>query len=839
MRRVCCLAHVVRTVATFATCRNQCPAHLMRISWNWLRTLIDTDELTPHQAADILTSTGLEVESVDVVESVPGMLAGVVVGEVLSCSKHPDADRLQICSVDIGGEEPSQIVCGAPNVAAGQKVLVATVGAELHPVGGEPFTIKKAKIRGVESKGMICAADELGLGTDHEGIMVLEASATTGAPAAAQLQLKSDHVIEIGLTPNRSDAMGHWGVARDLIAALNHRTGSTHRVVVPNVEAFKQDDNARTIPVEVQAPDAAPRYAGLTLTHLTVGPSPAWLQERLKSIGLKPINNVVDVTNFVQHELGQPLHAFDADKLKGGKIIVRKAKEGEHLTTLDEKDRTLNAEDLLIADAEAGACLAGVYGGIHSGVSESTTAIFLESACFEPVTIRRTARRHGLNTDASFRFERGVDPEITVYALKRAAMLLQEVAGAKISSAIIDIAQPRKWAEVDLHFTTVDRLCGVAIAPEDVVRILGMLDFRIGMRDAEKVHVQIPPYRVDVLREADLVEEVLRIHGFDRVPIPERLMMPALQQPEVTSEGFRQRLSQHLASRGFREVMTPSLVNGGRTVKLKAADEEALVRLKNPLSAELDVMRPTMLFGLLQSAEHNISRQHRDLRLFEQGRVYAVANGKIIEEERVALLITGKCAHENWRSTDRKAELADVKEELELLLQRMGLGENTKFSVSESSLLSSAVEVKVGKRTVAKLGQVAVQVAKAFEVEQPAYYAEIHDEMLVALLINRRTTYQEVSKFPAVRRDLSLLLDRSVAYAQLEQIAFQTERKLLREVDLFDVYEGEKLPAGKKSYAISFILQDSEKTLTDEQVDKAMGRIRGAMEKEVGAELRA
>ncbi len=811
----------------------------MRISWNWLRTLIDTDELTPQQAADILTSTGLEVESVDVVESVPGMLAGVVVGEVLSCSKHPDADRLQICSVDIGGEEPSQIVCGAPNVAAGQKVLVATVGAELHPVGGEPFSIKKAKIRGVESKGMICAADELGLGSDHEGILVLDASAQTGTPAAEQLQLKSDHVIEIGLTPNRSDAMGHWGVARDLIAALNHRTGGKHKVVLPNVEGFKQDDETRTTPVEVQAPDAAPRYAGLTLTHLTVAPSPAWLQERLKSIGLKPINNVVDVTNFVQHELGQPLHAFDADKLKGGKIIVRKAKSGEQLTTLDEKDRTLNTEDLLIADAESGACLAGVYGGIHSGVSDGTTAIFLESACFEPVTIRRTARRHGLNTDASFRFERGVDPEITVYALKRAAILLQEVAGAKISSAIIDIAEPHKWAEVDLHFSTVDRLCGVAIAPDDVVHILEMLDFRIGARDTEKVHVQIPPYRVDVLREADLVEEVLRIHGFDRVPIPERLMMPAVQQPETTSEGFRQRLSQHLASRGFREVMTPSLVNGGRTVKLKVAEEETLVRLKNPLSAELDVMRPTMLFGLLQSAEHNIARQHRDLRLFEQGRVYAIANGKIIEEERVALLITGKRAHENWRSTDRKAELADVKEELELLLQRLGLGENTKFSVSESPVLSSAVEVKVGKRTVATMGQVAVQVAKAFEVEQPAYYAEIHDETLVALLSHRRTTYKEVSKFPAVRRDLSLLLDRSVAYAQLEQIAFQTERKLLREVDLFDVYEGDKLPAGKKSYAISFILQDSETTLTDEQVDKAMGRIRGAMEKEVGAELRA
>jgi phenylalanyl-tRNA synthetase beta chain len=810
----------------------------MRISWNWLNTLLDTDALSANEAADILTSTGLEVESVEVVESVPGMLAGVVVGEVLSCTKHPDADRLQVCSVDIGAGNPSQIVCGAPNVAAGQKVLVATVGATLHPLGSEPFTIKKAKIRGVESNGMICAADELGLGTDHDGIMVLPASAKTGSLAVEYLQLKSDHAIEIGLTPNRSDALGHWGVARDLIAALNHRTGSKNKVVLPSVEAYKQDDETRAITVEVQSPDAAPRYAGLTLTGITVAPSPAWLQERLKSIGLKPINNVVDITNFVQHELGQPLHAFDADKLKGGKIVVRKAKAGEYLTTLDDKERKLDAEDLLIADAENGACLAGVFGGAGSGVSESTTAIFLESACFDAVTIRRTARRHGLNTDASFRFERGVDPEITVYALKRAALLLKEVAGAKISSAIIDIAQPRAWAEVDLKFANVDRLCGVAIAPDAVVRILEMLDCRTSERTATTVHVQVPPYRVDVLREADLIEEILRIHGFDQVPIPERLMMPAVQQPETTSEGFRQRLSQHLAARAFREVMTPSLVNGSRTIKLKAVEEEALVRLKNPLSAELDVMRPTMLFGLLQSAAHNMARQHRDLRLFEKGRIYFVANGKIIEEERVALLITGKRNTDNWRSADRKAELADVKEELELLLQRMGLGGNTKFALSESLLLASAVEVKVGKKTVALLGEVAVHVAKAFDVDQPAFYAEIHDEVLVALLRGSRTTYQEVSKFPSVRRDLSLLLDRSVAYAQLEQIAYQAERKLLREVDLFDVYEGDKLPAGKKSYAISFILQDNEKTLTDEQVDKAMGRIRGAMEKEVGAELR-
>lgn len=811
----------------------------MRISWNWLRTLTDAGGISPREAAEILTSTGLEVEGVEAVEPVPGMLGGVVVGEVLTCEKHPGADRLHVCAVNIGADAPSQIVCGAPNVAAGQKVLVATVGAILHPVGGEPFTIKKAKIRGVESNGMICAADELGLGTDHAGIMVLDPSAVAGTQASAQLGLKGDLLFEIGLTPNRSDALGHWGVARDLVAALNHRTGSSHSVVLPSVEAFKQDDDARATQVEVQAPEAAPRYAGLTLTNIKVGPSPAWLQERLKSIGLKPINNVVDVTNFVQHELGQPLHAFDADKLNGGKIIVRKAHAGEHLITLDEKDRTLSTGDLLIADAESGACLAGVYGGSLSGVSESTTAIFLESACFDAVTIRRTARRHGLNTDASFRFERGVDPEVTVYALKRAALLLKEVAGARISSAIADIARPRPWAEVELRFATVDRLCGMAIAPEDVVRVLELLDCRISNCTAQSIRVHVPPYRVDVLREADLVEEVLRIHGFDRVPLPERLMVPAVQQPETTDEGFRQGLARHFAARGFREVMTPSLVNGARTVKLGAAQEKELVRLKNPLSAELDAMRPTLLIGLLQSAAHNLARQQHDLRFFEKGRTYAVnETGATVEGERLALLITGNQGTGNWRGKARKAELADAKAEVELLMERIGLAGGATYAAGEHPLLTAALDVKHGKRTFAVLGEVKPAVGKSFDVNQPAWYAELMDEALVQLLRKGKTTYREVAKFPSVRRDLSLLLNSGVEYASLERIAFQAERKLLRQVGLFDVYEGDRLPAGKKSYALSFILQDAEKTLTDDQVEKAMGRIQQALEKEAGAELR-
>lgn len=811
----------------------------MRISWNWLQDLIDNTGLTPDEAADILTSTGLEVESVERFMPVQGMLEGVVVGEVLTCAKHPGADRLHVCMVGIGAGEASQIVCGAPNVAAGQKVLVATVGAVLHPAGGESFTIKRAKIRGVESHGMICAADELGLGADHDGIMVLDPSAPVGMAAASFLGLKDDHVIEIGLTPNRSDAMGHWGVARDLVAALNHRTGAAAKVVLPAVDAYAQDDQARAVAVQVDAQQAAPRYAGATLTGITVGPSPSWLQERLLAIGLKPINNVVDVTNYVQHELGQPLHAFDADKLEGNKIIVRMAQQGERLKTLDGKERNLDAGDLLIADAVNGACLAGVYGGANSGVTEGTTAIFLESAAFDPSTIRRTARRHGLSTDASFRFERGVDPTITVYALKRAALLLKEVAGARISSAITDIGQAPAAKRVALRFAAMKHLGGVDMAADQVVNVLEALDCRVVERDERGVVVEVPPYRVDVAREADLVEEVLRIHGLDKVQLPERLMMPPVRLPELTVDGVRAKVAAHFAARGFREVMNPSLVGGARVLKLKAADPATLIKLKNPLSTELDVMRPNMLFGLLQSAAHNMARQQHDLRLFEWGRIYAVEHGHAVEHDRTALLITGKRWNDNWRSTDRPTQLADMKEELELLLARLGVRTAAHFWAVEDPLLSPALEITVEGRTLGRFGAVPAQVAAAFDVGQPVWYGELHEAAMLELLAGQRTIFRDVPRFPAVRRDLSLLLDRAVPYALLEKLAFQAERKLLRRVELFDVYEGAKLPEGKKSYALTFTLQDQERTLTDDQVEKAMARIRQALEKEAGAELRA
>lgn len=809
----------------------------MRISWNWLKTLI-TAELTPQAAADVLTSTGLEVESVEPVEPVKGMLRGVVVGHVLKRDKHPDADRLSVCAVDLGDGVPVSIVCGAANVAEGQKVLVATVGAVLHMADGNSITIKKSKIRGVESNGMICAEDELGLGQSHDGIIVLEPTALAGASAADQLKLSSDHVLGIGLTPNRADAMGHIGVARDLVGALNVRTGSAHKVLWPSIDAYPGHDGKHSMPVEVNAVEACPRYAGVVLTHAKVAASPSWLQDRLKSIGLKPINNVVDVTNFVQHELGQPLHAFDADKLEGGRIVVRFAVEGEPFTTLDGKERKLDASDLVIADAEKPACIAGVFGGALSGVTDGTTNIFLESACFDPGSIRRTARRHGLNTDASFRFERGVDPERTVYALKRAAILLQEIAGAQVGSAIVDVqAAPPAWSRVKLPFAQVDTLIGMPTARKDVMNVLAALECRIIQEDATAVEVEVPPYRVDVTRPADLVEEIVRIIGFDRVPIPERLMMPAIQRTEVTLDGMQRQLALHLSARGYREVMTPSLVNGSAVARSGIASAEQLVHLRNPLSAELDVLRPTMLFGLLQSAAYNTARQQRDLRLFEKGRVYSVAEGKPVEEDRTALLITGRRWREGWRTDDRKVEQADVMEEVELLLERFGIGD-AQLLQTEHSMLASGIEVRRKGVLLALVGAVRPDLLKLSDLPQAAFYAELMDGAWVGALQARGITYAEVPKFPSVRRDLSLLLDRSVSFARLEKLAHQSEQKLLQVVDLFDVYEGDKLPAGKKSYALSFILQDAGKTLTDDQVEKAMGRIRQALEKEVGAELR-
>ncbi|MBK8499552.1 MAG: phenylalanine--tRNA ligase subunit beta [Flavobacteriales bacterium] len=809
----------------------------MRISYNWLRQYVRTD-LSPQQAAAILTSTGLECESVEPHEPVKGMLAGVVVGHVLQCDKHPDADRLTVCTVDIAQGEPLRIVCGAPNVTAGQKVLVATVGCTLNMTDGTSIVIKKSKIRGQESNGMICAEDELGLGQSHAGILVLDVSAVPGTPAADQLGLVSDHVLEIGLTPNRTDAMGHVGVARDLIAALNHRKGSALELQLPDVSAYRQDVEARSIKVEVRDAKACPRYAGVTLTQVKVGPSPKWLQDRLTAVGLKPINNVVDVTNFVQHELGQPLHAFDADALANDRIVVRMAAPGEAFTTLDGKERKLDAGDLVIADASVPACIAGVFGGAKSGVTEKTTSIFLESACFEPATIRRTARRHGLSTDASFRFERGVDPEITVYALKRAALLLKEVSGAQISSVITDIDHTLKHrSEVHLRFHDLEALSGLKMEPDAAVRILELLDFRIRERNAQGVHVQVPAYRVDVHRPADVIEEILRIHGLDNVPVPECLQVPAVHRPALTLESLHDGLAAHLVARGFREIMTPSLVGADRAHKLLGDDE--LVALANPLSSELDVLRPTMRFGVLQAMSHNINRQQRDLRFFERGRVYRRKGTEVVETESLSIALTGQRWREHWRAEDRAVEWADVKEEVESALARLGLRDRCTWQATTDNGLDDAVRILVDKYPVGIMGRVQLTEARHGDVEQPVYCAELDEEALLAACVKERIAFADIARFPAVHRDLSLVISSDTRFDQLEQAAYNAERKLLRAVELFDVYEGGKLSAGTKSYALRFTLQDDEKTLTDEQVEKAMGRIRKALGAEVGAEVRS
>jgi len=809
----------------------------MRISWNLLKTFIDAD-LTPREAADILTSTGLEVESIEELEPVKGMLKGVVVGHVVERQKHPDADRLSVCDVDLGAGEPERIVCGAPNVAAGQKVLVATIGTTLHLRDGGSITIKKAKIRGVESNGMICAEDELGLGESHAGILVLDPAAPTGQPAAEHLGLRSDHILEIGLTPNRSDAMGHLGVARDLLAALNFRTGTSHALRRPSVDAFAPDDRTLPFPVEVQAPRECPRYAGLSLTGVKVAPSPAWLQDALRSLGLKPVNNVVDVTNFVQHELGQPLHVFDAAQLRGGRVIVRHLPEGTPFTTLDGKERNLSSDDLMICDAEGPACMAGVFGGLHSGVTDATTSVFLESACFDAASVRRTARRHGLHTDASFRFERGVDPEITVYALKRAALLLKQVAGARISSDPVDlVGRPTEWKTLTLPLNALNALIGQPVPPETVIGILRELDMRVQRKNENELGIDVPPYRVDVHRPADVIEEVLRILGFDRIALPERLECPPMREPRVTLEKVRAGTGMHLAARGFREIMSPSLVNGAEAVRTGAIAEGHAVRLKNPLSAELDMLRPTLLFGGLQSIAHNQNRQMHDLRFFEHGRVYTVEKGAVRERERTALWITGRRGRERWRSGADMVDAFDLKAEIELLLERNGWL-RAAVETAPHALLHEAVDLRVNGRTLAVVGEVSAPVVRAFGIQRPVFFAEIADDAWMEALRAEHVEHQDVPRFPAVRRDLSVLLDEGVGFAQLEHLVRNAETRLLRQVDLFDVYQGDKLPKGRKSYALSFVLQDDERTLTDEVVEKTMARIREALERGAGAELR-
>ena len=825
----------------------------MKISYNWLREYVNSS-LTPSEAEKILSSIGLEVESMESVEEIPGSLDGVVVGEVVECGKHPDADKLSLTKVDAGESELLQIVCGAPNVAKGQKVLVAKVGTTLTFTSGEQVKLKRAKIRGVESAGMICAEDELGIGTSHDGIMVLPADAVVGTPAKEYLGLETDTLLEIGLTPNRVDAASHIGVARDFSAWLRFN-GTDSRLVKPSVDNFEslvKSLDIKPAKVTVVAADGAPRYAGLTFDNVTLAPSPDWLKKRISAIGLRPINNIVDITNFILHETGHPLHAFDYDKIAGHEVIVRRAKDGERFTTLDGVERKLTTDDLMICDAEKPMTLAGIFGGAESGITSSTKRVFLESAYFNPVSIRKSSKRHQIKTDASFRYERGADPEMVPYAIKRAAILFQELAGAKVAGDIIDI-YPEKIdrAVVEIDFERVERLIGKRIGRESILNILEYLEYDILKSDNTGASLSVPCYRVDVTRECDIVEDVLRIYGYNNVEIPERMVASITPGRKPDPESVKEGLSAFLAANGFHEIMNNSLTKGEYYSKLKSFPEENLVKILNPLSSDLNAMRQTLLLSGLEVVSYNINRQSSDLKLFEIGNVYSYSpaddgdlspalNLKSYKEgTKISLIVTGPGV-QSWRTSAISASYFTLKGQLELLLRRYGIEPaDLEYSSAPSDIFSEGLVYKTQSgKEIGMMGTISQTLLKRFGIKQQVFAAEISWDILFQLIKKQKVLFKEMPKFPEVKRDLALLLDEGVSFTEIRKSAFKAERKILKSVTLFDVYRGDKIPEGKKQYAISFVLQDSEKTLTDKYVEETMSKLLKNFETNFGAQLR-
>tara|TARA_B110000914_G_scaffold97023_1_gene85268 strand:- start:192 stop:2618 length:2427 start_codon:yes stop_codon:yes gene_type:complete len=807
----------------------------MKISLNWLQQYIKLD-LEVNQISEFLTDTGLEVEGIEEIESIKGGLKGIVIGEVVTCQQHPNADRLKVTTVNIG-ESVLDIVCGAPNVAAGQKVLVATIGTVLYD-GEESFKIKKGKIRGEVSMGMICAEDELGLGSSHDGIMVLPNEVEVGTLASDYFKIENDTVFEIGLTPNRSDAMGHFGVARDLKTVLNHN-GSELEMCLPTLKHFKTDNINLSISVEVENSELCPRYSGVSISGIKIEPSPEWLKNRLKSIGIESKNNIVDVTNFVLHETGQPLHAFDAKKITGNKIVVKTLREKTKFSTLDELERDLSAEDLMICNEKEGMCLAGVFGGLDSGVSDSTTSIFLESAYFNPVSVRKTAKRHHLSTDSSFRFERGCDPNMTLYALKRAALLIQEIAGGEISSEIVDIYPNEiKHFELELTYKKLDSLIGEKIEREAVKSILTDLEIEVVSETQTGLSLKVPPFRADVQREVDVIEEVLRIYGFNTVKIPSKLNTSISHSDEVNPEQIRNITSDLLSSNGFSEIMNNSLTKESYIHLISELNEQENVKILNPLSQDLNVMRQSLLFSGLENISYNINRKNQDLKLYEFGKTYHKVEGENQEKEHLMLLLTGKVNSENWNTTKDKTDFFVMKEKVEHILFRLGI---TKIKSEEISTygFSEGLMYKHKKNRLVCFGKVDKKITKSFGIKQELYYADFNWDLILNLVLNTKIKYSEVSKFPSVKRDLSLLIDKEVTFKELNTIAKQTETKILKSVNLFDVYVGDKLPEGKKSYALSFILEDNTKTLTDKYIDKVMNKLISSYETKLGAEVRS
>ena len=854
----------------------------MNISYNWLKDYLDFS-LSPAETAEVLTSIGLETGSVEEIEAIRGGMKGLFVGEVLTCEAVPGSNHLSVTTVDFGSGEPQQIVCGAPNVAAGQKVIVATVGTKLYS-GDETFTIKKSKIRGVESRGMICAEDEIGIGTDHTGIIVLPPETKVGTPASEYYGLTNDYVLETDITPNRIDAASHFGVARDLAAYLtpkspkgdleNSRLQSPLQGVgglkKPSVDAFKiGDPTTPAVTVEVENTEACPRYSGLTIKNLTVKESPGWLKKRLETIGVRPINNVVDVTNYVLHETGQPLHAFDLKEIVDNKVIVKTLPEGTPFVTLDEVERKLSAGDLMICNKEGGMCIGGVFGGLQVGVTEATTDIFLESAYFNPAWIRRTARRHGLNTDASFRFERGADPNNTVYVLKRAALLIQEVAGGTITGEIQDIyPNPIPEARVELSLQKVRDLAGKSIPDETIETILKSLEIRIAEKKDGILQLDIPTYRVDVTRDVDVIEDILRIYGYNNIETGEVLKSNlSYQTPTDVSHKLQNLISEQLTGYGFHEIMNNSLTSSAYYESLTVFPKTKCVRLKNPLSAELDVMRQTLLFGGLETIEFNRHHKNPDLHLYEFGNVYSCHCGldpqppdyachcgldpqsphkkanslsSITEEFHLALWLTGNTVNTGWIRPAEKTSIYELKAHIENILLRLGLpAKKMRYKPYGDEIFSSALSVEnPSGKSIGVLGILQKAISKKFDIPTEVYYAELNWEELMKEHAQTTVTYSEIPRFPAVRRDLALLIDQTVSFAEIEKIAYQTDKKILKEVNLFDVYEGKNLPEGKKSYAVSFILQDEEKTLNDKQIESVMSRIQKNLEEKLNARLR-
>lgn len=804
----------------------------MLISFDWLKQLIHTDK-TAEEIGALLTGAGLEVEGIDTFDMVQGGLEGIVIGEVLTCERHPDADRLNITTVDIGAAEPSQIVCGAPNVAAGQKVVVATVNSTLYPAGGEPFKIKKSKIRGAVSEGMICAEDEIGIGQSHAGIMVLDTDLPNGTPAAGFFGLGSDKVFEIGLTPNRADAASHFGVARDLQALLHEH------VILPKVGDFKVNNTSRPIAVEVQNTEACPRYAGVTVTGVKVGPSPEWMQKRLRAIGLSPINNIVDVTNYVLHELGQPLHAFDADKIAGNKIVVRTVEAGTTFKTLDGVERKLNPTDLMICNAEEPMAIGGIFGGEESGVSDETTSIFIESAYFSPDWVRRTGTAHGLKTDASFRFERGTDPHMVILALKRAALLVQEVAGGEVSSEIVDVyPEPIKNREVLLNIERTHLLIGQYIGVERIKAILTDLGILITGESDTHLSLSVPPYKVDVTREADVVEEILRIYGFNHIEMDENLATTFLAKfPNPYAEDVTETIMSYIAANGYHEIITNSITNSNYYQPAGEAEVASLVKVVNYNSEDLDVMRKSMVFSGLEVLRRNINRRQRDLKLFELGKVYEQQDGEYKESRRLSLYMTGNVTAESWKQSSMKSAFHDLAGVVQNVLRKLNAGDFEVQNLADNNHMRQGIAYVKNNTVIAELGVLDTSVARFMEVKEQVWYAELNWDYLLKKYKDKLVA-DELPKFPEVRRDLSLVVDKNVTFDQLKKVAFKVERKLLQDVNVFDVYEGDKIEAGKKAYALSFTLQDKQQTLTDKVIESTMNRLMQQFEKQLGAFIR-